>query len=43
VINAFTEPRLNHHTKVVVGVLAEECGLMLSKFFALRRSQQKAS
>lgn len=43
VMNAFAEPRLNHHTEVVVGVLAEECGLMLSKFFALRRAQQKAS
>jgi tRNA(adenine34) deaminase len=43
VMNAFAEPRLNHHTEVVVGVLAEECGLMLSDFFALRRAQQKAS
>jgi hypothetical protein len=24
-------------------VLADECGLMLSNFFALRRAQQKAS
>jgi tRNA(adenine34) deaminase len=43
VLDAFAEPRLNHHTEVVVGVLAEECGLMLSNFFALRRAQQKAS
>jgi len=34
--------RLNHHAEVVGGVLAEECGLMLSKFFAKRRAQQKA-
>ena len=34
---------LNHHAEIVVGVLAEECGLMLSSFFALRRAQQKMS
>lgn len=33
--------RLNHHAQVTGGVLAEECGLMLSNFFALRRAQQK--
>ncbi len=43
VMNAFAEPRLNHHTDVVGGVLAEECGLMLSNFFALRRAQQQKS
>jgi tRNA(adenine34) deaminase len=42
VVDAFAEQRLNHHTQVVVGVLADECGLMLSNFFALRRAQQKA-
>lgn len=35
--------RLNHHAEVVIGVLADECGLMLSNFFALRRAQQKMS
>lgn len=35
--------RLNHHAAVLGGVLAEECGLMLSQFFAMRRTQQKAS
>jgi tRNA(adenine34) deaminase len=43
VVDAFAEQRLNHHTEVTGGVLAEECGLMLSNFFALRRAQQKAS
>ena len=43
VMNVFAEQRLNHHAEVVVGVLAEECGLMLSNFFALRRAQQKVS
>ena len=43
VMNVFAEQRLNHHAEVVVGVLADECGLMLSNFFALRRAQQKMS
>ena len=43
VMNAFAEQRLNHHTEVVAGVLAEECGLMLSDFFALRRAQQRSA
>ncbi len=43
IMNPFAELRLNHHADVVGGVLAEECGLMLSRFFALRRAEQKAS
>lgn len=42
VLNAFAEDRLNHHAEVMGGVLADECGLMLSNFFAMRRQQQKA-
>jgi tRNA(adenine34) deaminase len=42
VMDAFAEQRLNHHTEVAGGVLAGECGLMLSDFFALRRAQQKS-
>lgn len=42
VLNLFGETRLNHHAEVVGGVLAEECGQVLSEFFALRRAQQKA-
>lgn len=42
VFNLFTESRLNHHARIEGGVLAEECGKMLSDFFALRRAQQKA-
>jgi tRNA(adenine34) deaminase len=34
--------RLNHHATVQGGVLAEECGALLSNFFAMRRAQQKA-
>jgi tRNA(adenine34) deaminase len=43
VINAFAEQSLNHHTEVTGGVLADECGSVLSRFFATRRAQQKAS
>ncbi|MCB1917809.1 MAG: tRNA adenosine(34) deaminase TadA [Rhodocyclaceae bacterium] len=38
VIDLFAEARLNHHASVVGGVLAEECGRLLSSFFAARRS-----
>jgi tRNA(adenine34) deaminase len=37
VTDLFAEPRLNHHAQVESGVLAEECGRMLSDFFAARR------
>jgi tRNA(adenine34) deaminase len=43
VLNVFFEQRLNHHAEVVSGVLADECGLTLSNFFALRRAQQKVT
>lgn len=43
VLDAFAERRLNHHTKVEGSVLAEECGAMLSNFFAARRMQQKTA
>jgi len=43
VLDVFDEQRLNHHAEVVGGVLAGECGLMLSSFFAKRRAQQKAA
>jgi tRNA(adenine34) deaminase len=37
VVDLFAEPRLNHHTAVTGGVLAEECGALLKRFFAERR------
>jgi tRNA(adenine34) deaminase len=37
VVDLFAEPRLNHHTQVSGGVAAQECGLLLTKFFAARR------
>lgn len=39
VLDLFAEPRLNHHTEVQGGVMAGECGTMLSDFFAERRQQ----
>lgn len=42
VLDVFAERRLNHHAEVTGGVLLEECGAILSNFFALRRAQQKA-
>ncbi|ARU31599.1 tRNA adenosine(34) deaminase TadA [Sulfuriferula sp. AH1] len=41
VLNLFDERRLNHHTEIQGGVLAAECGAMLSAFFAERRAQLK--
>lgn len=41
VVNPFDETRLNHHTKVSGGVLAVECGALLSNFFTERRRQAK--
>jgi tRNA(adenine34) deaminase len=43
VLDLFAEKRINHHTSVVGGMLAEECGQMLSRFFAERRRQQTES
>jgi tRNA(adenine34) deaminase len=37
VVDLFTEPRLNHHTTATGGVLADECGALLSGFFAEKR------
>jgi tRNA(adenine34) deaminase len=39
VINLMAEPRLNHHTEVTYGLLAEECGALLTAFFKERRRQ----
>tara|TARA_R110002049_G_scaffold157266_5_gene322305 strand:- start:463 stop:930 length:468 start_codon:yes stop_codon:yes gene_type:complete len=39
VIDLFAETRLNHHAEITAGVLADECGRMLSDFFAARRNK----
>jgi tRNA(adenine34) deaminase len=40
VIDLMAEPKLNHHTEVIEGVMARECGEILSSFFAQRRSKR---
>ena len=37
VIDVFADRRLNHHTTVVENVRHDECGMLLSDFFAARR------
>ena len=37
VVNLMAEQKLNHHCEVTSGVLAEECGSLLSDFFRQRR------
>ena len=41
VLNLFTMTQLNHHTSIEGGVLADECGAVLSHFFAMRRARQR--
>ncbi|MBL8349906.1 MAG: tRNA adenosine(34) deaminase TadA [Burkholderiaceae bacterium] len=41
VADLFAEARLNHHTEVVGGVLAEPAAALLRRFFAERRAQQR--
>lgn len=39
VINLMAELKLNHHCEVIGGVLAAECGAVLTDFFKQRRSK----
>lgn len=39
VVDLFAVQRLNHHTQIVGGILADECGSVLSTFFAGRRAK----
>ena len=41
VVNLMSEPKLNHHTEVLGGVLAEQCGAVLTTFFKQRRLSNK--
>ena len=41
VVDLFAEPRLNHHTQLAGGVLADACAQMLRDFFAERREQYR--
>ena len=38
VVNLFAEERLNHHTVVEAGLMAEQCGELLTNFFRERRA-----
>lgn len=37
VLSVMNHPQLNHKVEVVAGILAEECGAMLTNFFRARR------
>lgn len=39
VVNLMAEEKLNHHCEVTSSILAEECGSILSRFFAARRKK----
>lgn len=41
VVNLFEQKKLNHHTAVAGGVLAQECGALLKEFFVSRRRQMQ--
>jgi tRNA(adenine34) deaminase len=41
VVDLFADPRLNHQTAVEGGVLADECGALLKRFFAERRRETR--
>lgn len=40
IVDLFSEPRLNFHASIEGGVLGQECGQLVSDFFAQRRQQQ---
>jgi tRNA(adenine34) deaminase len=40
-LDLFANERLNHHTSVTGGVLAEECGALLREFFAGKRQRRE--
>jgi tRNA(adenine34) deaminase len=43
VVDLMAERRLNHHTQVHAGLLAQDCGQLLRDFFSARRKQRPAS
>lgn len=43
VVDLFAERRLNHHAEITGGVLGDECGAMLSAFFAARRGRTETA
>lgn len=43
VMNLFDQPRLNFHATVTDGVLAAECGALLTNFFAAKRGRTETA
>ncbi len=43
VVDLFSDSRINHQTRVKSGVLAQECGAMLSEFFQDRRQEARSA
>jgi tRNA(adenine34) deaminase len=43
IVNLFEQNQLNHHTELVGGVMAQECGALLKEFFAQRRRDAQAA
>jgi tRNA(adenine34) deaminase len=43
VLDLFAQPRLNHQTALAGGVLADECGALLTGFFRARRQEARGS
>lgn len=43
VIDLYGEERLNHHAEIEGGILADECGALLSSFFAARRGKTQVA
>lgn len=43
VIDLYGEERLNHHAEIEGGILAVECGALLSAFFAARRGKTQVA
>jgi tRNA(adenine34) deaminase len=43
IVDLFAERRLNHQTQVQRGVLAQECGALLSEFFRSRRQEARSN
>jgi tRNA(adenine34) deaminase len=41
ILDLFAQQRLNHQTALVVGVLADECGALLTRFFRQRRQEAR--
>jgi tRNA(adenine34) deaminase len=41
IVDLFAEARLNHHTVVEAGLMAQQCGELLTKFFRQRRAAEQ--